>query len=201
MLVDPAIERFPEGMLSTDRAEQLDLGRSQLERGRRDVDSGGLGRNHDLGHRCPRIGEDVGNGALDDSQVDPEPHGQVRLGIHVDAQDPVALLCERPAQVDRSRRLADATLLIRNRDHIRHGHLLDVLVGRSRDAESVRRWYSTIRVARDGVFHIAAQLFTNSVDSPGRRSRLDWAGYDDIRCTSRELSVRKDTRKQRESGR
>ena len=45
---------------------------------------------------------------------------EVRLGIHVDAQDPKSLLGKRAGEVDRRRRLADATLLVGDRNHIGH---------------------------------------------------------------------------------
>ena len=71
--------------------------------------------------RRATVGEDIGHRPLDRVEVDAEAGGEIRLGIHVDAQDAVALLRERARQVDRGRRLADAALLVRDRDHIRHG--------------------------------------------------------------------------------
>ena len=123
MLVDPAVERLAQGVLPADRAEQLDLRRRQLEGRRRDIDPGRLGGDDDLGHRRARIGQDVGNGPLNRPEVDAEPDGQVGLGVHVDAQDAIALLGQGTPKVDCGRRLADAALLIRNRDHIRHGRI------------------------------------------------------------------------------
>ena len=67
-----------------------------------------------------RLDEDVGHRALDRVEVDPEAGGEIRLRIHVDAEDAEALLGERAGEIDRRRGLADPALLVRDRDHVRH---------------------------------------------------------------------------------
>ena len=54
--------------------------------------------------------------ALDVAVADPEPGGRVALRVEVDHQDPVADLRERGAEVDGGGRLADAALLVGDRD-------------------------------------------------------------------------------------
>jgi hypothetical protein len=87
--------------------------------GRRAVDALRLGRANDLVDRRASD-EDVGHRDLDGVEVDPQARGEVRLRVHVDAQDAQAVLGERTGQVDGRRGLADAALLIGDRDHIRH---------------------------------------------------------------------------------
>ena len=87
---------------------------------RRDVDAGDLGRQDHVLERRPPVREHVGHRALDRVEVDAETGGEVGLRVHVDAQDAVALLGERAGEVDRRGRLADAALLVRDRDHVRH---------------------------------------------------------------------------------
>ena len=48
--------------------------------------------------------------------ADPEPGRRVALGVEVDHQDPEAELGEGRAEVDGGRRLADAALLVRDRE-------------------------------------------------------------------------------------
>src|SRR5262249_48792057 len=47
-------------------------------------------------------------------------HRQVALRVQVDEEDLQALLGERDAEVERGRRLRDAALLVRERDHTAH---------------------------------------------------------------------------------
>ena len=79
-----------------------------------------LGRQDDVGQRRATVGEDVGHRSLDGVEVDAEARGEIRLRVHVDAEDAEALFLERAGEVDRRRRLADAALLVRDRDHVRH---------------------------------------------------------------------------------
>ena len=62
--------------------------------------------------------EDVVHRFLERVRVDALGHRQVALRVHVDAQDAVALLGERGSQVQRRRRLGDATLLVGERDDL-----------------------------------------------------------------------------------
>ena len=48
----------------------------------------------------------------------PRPDGQVGLGVHVDAENAISLLGERPGEVDRGRRFADAALLVGDGDDL-----------------------------------------------------------------------------------
>ena len=115
-----ALERVAQDLLATERREQLALGRREVDVRRRDVDAGALGREDDVGERRAAVGEDVGHRALDGVEVDAEAGREIRLRVHVDAEDAIALLRERAGEVDRRRRLADAALLVRDRDHVRH---------------------------------------------------------------------------------
>ena len=67
-------------------------------------------------------------------EVDPDAGREVRLRVHVDEQDPEDLLRERAREVDRGRRLADATLLVGDRDHVRQGRHLGGSTGARREA-------------------------------------------------------------------
>jgi hypothetical protein len=84
-----------------------------------DVDALGFGRPDDLVDGGPPD-QDVSHRDLDGVEVDTEAGGEVRLGIHVDAQDPQPVLGEGAGQVDGRGRLADTALLIGNRDHVCH---------------------------------------------------------------------------------
>ena len=66
------------------------------------------------------VDQHVRHGSLDGPRVEAQADGQVRLRVHVDAQDAVALLGERPAEVDGGGRLADAALLVRDGDDAGH---------------------------------------------------------------------------------
>ncbi len=126
---DLALERLAQDLLATERGEQLALGRREVDVRGRDVDSRGLGRQDHLGQGRSAVGEDVGHRSLDGVEVDAETRGQIRLRIHVDAQDAIALLGERTGEVDRRRRLADAALLVGDRDHVRHRGITSNLGG------------------------------------------------------------------------
>src|SRR5207245_5165194 len=93
----------------------------------------------------------VRHGLIDGVEVDPEPGGQVRLRIHIDTENPIALLLERPGEIDRCGRLSDATFLIRNRDHLGHlgitSNLVDIVDGSDASGEEghatpAARWAS-----------------------------------------------------------
>ena len=69
--------------------------------------SGARSSREDDPHRLADVGE-----------RDAETHGQVRLRVHVDAEHPVSQLGQCAAEVDRGRRLPDATLLVRNGNYL-----------------------------------------------------------------------------------
>ena len=96
-----------------------------------------LGRADDVGERAPPVGEDVGHRSIDGVEVDAEARGEIRLRVHVDAEDAIALFRERSGEIDRRRRLADAALLVRDRDHLRHRGITSNH-GRRRDGPSRR---------------------------------------------------------------
>ena len=67
------------------------------------------------------VHEHVEHRALDRVRVQPLRHGQVALRVEVDAEDVEPPLPERHAEVERRRRLRDAALLVREREHLRVG--------------------------------------------------------------------------------
>jgi hypothetical protein len=119
LALDVAGQRVAQDHLAADGGEQLDLGRCELEGRRGHRQPGHLGLAHDLVERHPVLGQDVGHRLPHVGKRDAEAHRQVGLGVHVDAQHPVAELRERATQVDRRRRLPDAALLVRDGDHFR----------------------------------------------------------------------------------
>ncbi len=98
--------------------------------------------------------EDVEHRALDRVRVEALAHREVALRIEVDEQDAVAHLAERHAEVQRRRRLRDAALLVRERDHARRGARLSGRVlrglGRRRDRGLIGR---VGRRVGDGLAH------------------------------------------------
>ena len=76
----------------------------------------------DVGDGDLRIGHDVVHRARDRASLE-ERHGAVGLRIEIDQQRRELLAGDRRGQVDRGRRLADATLLIGNRDDHRPAEL------------------------------------------------------------------------------
>jgi hypothetical protein len=95
---------------------------------------------------------------------------EVGLRIHVDEEHLVALLGQRSGEVDRGRRLADATLLVRDRDDVRQG-LTSERAGGARAVVTVGEWgNATPRVARANaeVVHtlpyLCTVLWTTTVD-------------------------------------
>ena len=70
--------------------------------------------------------EHVEHRAFDGVGVHPLAHRQVALRIEVDDENALARLSEGYAEVQRRRRLRDATLLVRERDDVRgHGTLAE----------------------------------------------------------------------------
>ena len=64
------------------------------------------------------VHEHVEHRSLDRVRIQPLRHRQVPLRVEVDQQHAVALLGERDAEIQRRRRLRDAALLVRERDHL-----------------------------------------------------------------------------------
>ena len=100
--------RLLERALAADHGAHRDLGAGEVDRRARDVDLAladhladrGLVHEHVVHRRLERVG------------VDPLRHRQVALRVHVDAEDAEALLDEGDGEVERRRRLGDATLLV-----------------------------------------------------------------------------------------
>src|SRR5947209_18123694 len=83
-----------------------------------DVDFLRLRRPDDRPERHVRVDENVRDTALDRVEVDAEAYSQVGLRIEVDAEDFVTERCERTAEIDGARGLADAALLVRYRNDV-----------------------------------------------------------------------------------
>src|SRR5438445_4462143 len=111
-------ELVAKGHLTTDRAEQLDLGRGQLDVRRCDVEMLRPGVQDDRGQAGLGLDEDIGHAALDGAEVHAEADGEVGLRIEVDAEDGIAELGERSAEVDGTGGLADAAFLVRERNDL-----------------------------------------------------------------------------------
>ena len=69
------------------------------------------------------VGEDVVERLAGVEQVDAEVDGQVGLRIAVDEENPAAVLRQRRPEIGDGGRLADAPLVVENRDHA-HGSAL-----------------------------------------------------------------------------
>src|SRR5512140_1413537 len=117
---DAIVEGLAERVLAPDRREQLHLGRCELEGRRSDIDAFRLALEDDASQVRSAVVEDVGDRAFDLAQVDPEADREVRLRIHVDGKNAMAQLGEGTREVDRGGRLADAALLVRDRDDLCH---------------------------------------------------------------------------------
>src|SRR5437773_4821408 len=115
---DVARELVTQRHLSADGVEELDLGRRKLQGRGGDVDLLRLRRPDDRRERHVRVDENVRDTALDRVEVDAEAYGQVGLRIEVDAEDFVTERCERTAEIDGARGLADAALLVRYRNDV-----------------------------------------------------------------------------------
>ena len=128
------------------------------------------------------VGEDVRHRSLDGVEVDAEAGRQVRLRVHVDAEDAVSLFRECSGQVDRRGRLADAALLISDRDHVRH---LGITSESVRAARGRRGGERSPAIVPPGTRHSGTRLSTrfascspNSVDIRVRLSTRSRGDYD-----------------------
>ncbi len=116
----PLVDGFGECVFAADGAQEIDLGRRQIERRRSHIDPVGSAGDDDVLQSNVRCAQHVRHRLLDVCQVDSEPDGQIGLGVHVDTQDSQASLGESASQIDGSGRLADATFLVCYRDDICH---------------------------------------------------------------------------------
>ena len=113
VLVAHLDERLFERALTSHHRGERELGAGQVDRGDGQVDLAVLDhvRDRDL------VDEHVEHRPLDRVRVHALAHGQVALRVEVDQQDAMAHLHERDTEVQRRRRLRDAALLVRERDH------------------------------------------------------------------------------------
>ena len=172
VVVDLAVERLAQDLLATERGEQLALGRREIDVRRRDVDAGGLRREDDFAEGRSTVRQDVRHRSFDGVEVDPETGGEIRLRVHVDAQDAEPFFRQRAGEIDRRRRLADAPLLVGDRDHVRHRGITSgfwqAALGAVGGGERCSSWYSPASVSGTPVIHTLCELFTESVDIRAR---------------------------------
>ena len=114
-----ARERLLQHALALVEVDHLDLRADQVDVARHHVQKRHLGLERGLldGH-LP--GEHLVDAAGDGPLVDAERRRAVRLRVGVDQQRGVLVGRERRGEVDRRRRLADAALLVRDRDDLAH---------------------------------------------------------------------------------
>ena len=98
------------------RAE-LELGTRKVDLGRDDVQVVPLGRLDDVLDGLLAQKDGIQGDAL--LLLEPETEGRMRLGIEVDDEDGPLARGQRRRQVHNRRRLADAALLVRNRNDLR----------------------------------------------------------------------------------
>ena len=115
VVVAHRVERPLELQLAGERRDQLDLGAGEVD-GRRDDEEVLHARRLDAVSSGRVVHDHVVDRALDVAVADAEAGRRVALGVEVDHEDPVAELGERRAEVHRGGGLADATLLVGDRD-------------------------------------------------------------------------------------
>ena len=103
--------------LTPELGDQLQLGPAQLDVGGEEVELHRVGAQAHLGDVDAVVGEHVVHRQLEvvgtaAAHVD----GEMSLRVEVDSKDARTFLSERGGQVHRGRRLADAALLVRDRD-------------------------------------------------------------------------------------
>src|SRR3954453_6080206 len=108
-------QRLLQRPLAADHGRHRDLSAGEVDRGAGHVDLALADHLTDGG----LVHEDVVHRLLERVRVDPLRHRQIALGIHVDAQDPVALPREGGRQVQRRSGLGHAALLVGERDDLR----------------------------------------------------------------------------------
>ena len=116
VVVDDRLDRPAESGLPAERRHQFDLGAGQVEACRRDEQALDVGRLDAVLQRH-LVHQHVVHRGLEAAVLDAEPGRGVALRVEVDDQRPLAELGETGTDVDRRRRLADATLLVGHGDH------------------------------------------------------------------------------------
>ena len=113
-------ERLRQVALAVGSLRELDDGAGEIGLGRHDVEVRERGVLRELGERRA-VEQVVARGAV---RAHAETGGRIRLRIEVDHERALAGLREAGGEVDGSRRLADAALLIRERVDPGHGSIL-----------------------------------------------------------------------------
>ncbi len=111
-----AAQRILERELAARALDQLDLRRRQVDHGGYHLEARDAGAEHGVAELGPAQ-HDVVGGDLAIAVLDAEPGARIALGVEVDHQDGLAAGGERGAEVDRRGGLADAALLVGDRDH------------------------------------------------------------------------------------
>src|SRR3954447_9504806 len=115
VVVGDELDGLLERALAADHGAHRDLGPGEVDRRARHVD---LALAHHLADRG-LVHEHVVHRLVEGVGVDSLRHRQIALRVHVDAEDAKPLLHERDGQIERRRRLGDATLLVRESDDLR----------------------------------------------------------------------------------
>ena len=109
------VQRTTEALLARDERDEFDLGAGEVDRGGHAVEVLVLGGwPHDVGER--EVGDEhVVDALLLGPMVDAEGRRRVALRVEVDHEHVGTRPREGGGEVDRGRRLADAALLVRDR--------------------------------------------------------------------------------------
>ncbi len=177
-------ERGAQPVRAIARMADLELEARQIHGGRRDVQMRDRGGEYSLAQR-PLAGDEIVGRDLPAFLVDAEPGRGVALRIEVDDEHALADGGERGAEIDRGRGLADAALLVGDRQHPRRRRGVRFRLARKRHdlpGIHVRR----LLVIRHGVPSIPAESpgppsFSFAQNGAGVRARSrcgwpDWSG-------------------------
>ena len=115
--IEHRLERPAERLLAADLGDQLHLGGRQVDVGREEVHPLDRGGADDVVDLDAALHEQVVDRGLQLVGLHAEADRERALRVEVHQEHPAAVLGERRAEVDGGRRLADATLLVRHRDH------------------------------------------------------------------------------------
>ena len=131
------LDRSLEPRLAGDEGDELDLGAGEVDRRRRAEEAGhGRAGLHDVEQRGA-VDEHVVDGRHLGVVVDAQGRAGVSLGVEVDDEHLQTGLGHRCRDVDGGRRLADATLLVGDREDPRHGRLGERAAGQLDASTSV----------------------------------------------------------------
>ena len=114
-------ERVLEARFALGQLDELDLGAGELAVRGHEVEA--AGRRHDAHVRdLPLAEQHLVDGRVEGALVDARAGRRVALRVEVHEEHAAVHRDETGREVDRGRRLADAALLVRNRDDSRGGH-------------------------------------------------------------------------------